>query len=278
MENPAERVEVLRQEVAAFKERVVNLSPEDWDRPSACEGWSVADVIAHLSGQAFALNVSRGLQGDFSPPAGAAPATEHNEDEFARNIFQRAFNTRAEFGDRLQETLFQRLDESVDVFNGVDQEQWDNQCYWPPGPEPVRTMLDMRISELTMHAWDVCSQFDPDYRLSDGSVRVLMDTVNRAARRAFRPDPTIPAPQVYQFVIDHPVEVVYELVIANEEIVLRPGEAGEKADVVFQCDGETYVMVMYGRLTPNDALVSGKMDWDGNERLALGFGARFLGG
>ena len=278
MENPAERVEVLRQEVAAFKERVVNLSPEDWDRPSACEGWSVADVIAHLSGQAFALNVSRGLQGDSSPPTGAAPATEHNEDEFARNIFQRAFHTRAEFGDRLQETLFQRLDESVDVFNGVDQEQWDNQCYWPPGPEPVRTMLDMRISELTMHAWDVCSQFDPDYRLSDGSVRVLMDTVNRAARRAFRPDPTIPAPQVYRFVIDHPVEVVYELVIANEEIVLRPGETGEKADVVFQCDGETYVMVMYGRLTPNDALVSGKMDWDGNERLALGFGARFLGG
>jgi uncharacterized protein (TIGR03083 family) len=278
MENPAERVEVLRQETAAFKERVAALSSADWDRPSACEGWSVADVMAHLSGQAFALNVSRGLQGDSSSPTGATPATEHNEDEFARNIFQRAFNTRAEFGDRLQETLFQRLDESVDVFNGVDQEQWDNQCYWPPGPEPVRTMLDMRISELTMHAWDVCSQFDPDYRLSDGSVRVLMDTVNRAARRAFRPDPTIPAPQVYQFVIDHPVEVVYELVIANEEIVLRPGETGEKADVVFQCDGETYVMVMYGRLTPNDALVSGKMDWDGNERLALGFGARFLGG
>ena len=37
-------------------------------------------------------------------------------------------------------------------------------------------------------------------------------------------------------------------------------------------------MVMYGRLTPDEALVSGKMDWDGDERLALGFGARFLGG
>ena len=87
---PAERVEVLRQEVATFKERVAALSAEDWDRPSACDGWSVADVVAHLSGQAFALNVSRGLQGDYSPPAGAAPVTEHNEDEFARNIFQRA--------------------------------------------------------------------------------------------------------------------------------------------------------------------------------------------
>ena len=280
MPSPADRVEVLRQEAAAFKERVAALSPEDWDRPSACDGWSVADVVAHLSGQAFALNVSRGLQGDYSPPAGAAPVTEHNEDEFARNIFQRAFNTRAEAGDHLQEVLFQRLDESVDVFAGVADQQWDNLCYWPPGPEPVHTMLDMRISELTMHAWDVCSRFDPDYRLSDGSVRVLMDTVNRAARRAFRPDPTIPAPQVYRFVIDEPVAAVYELVIANEEIVLRQAqdERDGGADVTFKCDGETYVMVMYGRLTPDEALVSGKMDWDGNERLALGFGARFLGG
>ena len=278
MQSPVERVEVLRQEVAAFKERIAALSSEDWDRPSACDGWSVADVVAHLSGQTFALNVSRGLQGDYSPPAGAAPVTEHNEDEFARNIFQRAFNTRAEFGDRLQEVLFQRLDEAVDLFDTVESGQWDNLCYWPPGPEPVHTMLDMRISELTMHAWDVCSCFDPDYRLSNGSVSVLMDTVNRAARRAFRPDPTIPAPQVYRFEIDQPVEAVYELEIANEETFFRQGEGGEQADAVFRCDGETFVMVMYGRLDPNEALVSGKMDWDGDERLALGFGARFLGG
>ncbi len=278
MLNPSERVEVLRQEVAAFKQRVADLSPDDWERPSACDGWSVADVVAHLSGQAFALNVSRGLQGDYSPPAGAAPVTEHNEDEFARNIFQRAFNTRAEIGDRLQEVLFQRLDEAVDLFDTVESGQWDNLCYWPPGPEPVHTMLDMRISELTMHAWDVCSQFDPDYRLSDGSVRVLMDTVNRAARRAFRPDPTIPAPQVYRFIIEDPVSAVFELEIANEETFFRLGEGGEQADAVFRCDGETFVMVMYGRLDPNEALVSGKMDWDGDERLALGFGARFLGG
>ena len=278
MQSPSDRVEILRQEVAALKERLAALAPEDWEKPSACDGWTIADVAAHLAGQAFALHVSRGLQGDSSPPDGAAPVTEHDEDQFARNIFQRAFSTRDEAGDRLQEILFRRLDESVDVFTGVEGDQWDNPCYWPPGPEPVRTMLDMRISELTMHAWDICSCFDPDYRLSDGSVSVLMDTVNRAARRAFRPDPTIPAPQVYRFNIDQPVETSFELVIANEEVILRQGSGDEEPDVTFLCDGETYVMVMYGRLTPDEALISEKMDWDGSERLALGFGARFLGG
>lgn len=278
MQSPVERVEVLRQEAAAFKERVAALTPEDWERPSACDGWSVADVVAHLSGQDFVLNVGRGLQGDHSPLPGAVQVAEHDEDEFARNIFQRAFNTRAEAGDRLQEMLFRRLDEAVDLFDTVEEGQWNNLCYWPPGPEPVHTMLDMRISELTMHAWDVCSRFNPDYRLSENSVPALMDTVNRAVRRAFRPDTTIPAPQIYRFVIDQPVEAVYELVIANEEVTLRTGAGGDQADVVFRCDGETYVMVMYGRISPEDAIMSGKLDWEGDERLALGFGARFLGG
>ena len=286
---PTDRVAILRQEVADFKERVAALSPKDWDKPSACQGWSVADAVAHIVGQAFAFTVTRGLQGDFSPPTGAPPVTEHNEDDFARNIFQRAFNTRSEVGDRLQEILFQRLDEAVEVFDGVGADEWEKQCYWPPGPEPVRVMLDMRISELSMHAWDVCSRFDPDYRLSDGSVRVLMDTVPRAVRRAFRPDPALPRPISFRFVIDRPLSVSYDLEFSSEGSALRQTQderiGGQDSsvpatlpDVTFRCDGETYVMVMYGRTTPEHAMASGRLTWEGDEGLALGFGERFKGG
>ncbi|MDE2844855.1 MAG: SCP2 sterol-binding domain-containing protein, partial [Chloroflexota bacterium] len=78
--------------------------------------------------------------------------------------------------------------------------------------------------------------------------------------------------------IGEPVEASFELVIANEEVTLRRSSGDEEADVEFICDGETYVMVMYGRITPDEAIVSGDLDWEGDERLALGFGARFLGG
>lgn len=280
METPIERVEILRQEVARFKERVANLAPQDRELPSACDGWTVADVVAHLVGQAFPLTVSRGLQGDYSPPPGAPAVTAHNEDDFARNIFQRAFNTRAEVGDRLLEALAERLDESVTVFEGVGHEQWDNLCYWPPGPETVRVMLDMRISELSMHAWDVCSRFDSDYRLSDGAVRVLMDTVPRAVRRAFRPDPSLSAPVIFRFAIDAPVVALYDLVFTPEGAVLQQPQDPKttQADVAFRCDGETYVMVMYGRTAPDAAIASGRLLWEGDDVLALGFGRRFLGG
>lgn len=289
MQSPVERVEILRQEVAEFKDRVAALSPEAWNRPSACAGWTVADVIAHLVGQDFALRVRRGLDGDFSPPAGAPPVAEHDEDAFARNIYQRAFSTRDQVGDRLQETLFQRLDESVEVFAGVAPEQWELLCYWPPGPEPARVMLDMRISELSMHAWDVCSRFDLDYRLSDGSVRVLMDTVPRAVRRAFRPDPGLAGPLTFRFLIDHPVAARYDLVFANAAVALHqaqdegdegppPGAVAGAPDVTFRCDGETYVMVMYGRIAPETALADGRLTWAGSAELALNFGKRFQGG
>ena len=288
MADPVARVAVLRQEVAAFKERVATLAPEAWEQPSACQGWTVADVVAHLVGQDFALRLSRGLQGDSSPPEGAPPVAEHDEDQFARNIFQRAFNTREQVGNRLQEVLFQRLDEAVQAFAAVRPEQWDNLCYWPPGPEPVRVMLDMRISELAMHAWDVCSRFDPAYRLSDGCIPALMDTTPRAVRRAFRPDPSLTTPLSFRFVIDRPVAAVFDLLLAAEGATLgqvrsEGGTLGEDrnlpaADVTFRCDGETYVMVMYGRVAPEAAMADGRLAWEGDAALAQGFGARFQGG
>ena len=48
--------------------------------------------------------------------------------------------------------------------------------------------------------------------------------------------------------------------------------------MTFQCDGETYVLVMYGRLKVMDELAEGRLTFDGNPALAAGFGRRFVGG
>ena len=89
---------MLEAEVSAVKEYFASLSPEDLRAPSACVDWSVADVMGHLAGQDHASRVSRGLQGDFSPPAGAPAVAGHAEDQFARSIFRRALATREHHG------------------------------------------------------------------------------------------------------------------------------------------------------------------------------------
>ena len=260
-----------------MKQYLATLSPEDLQRPSACVDWSVADVVGHLAGQEHASRVLRGLQGDFSPPEGSPAVADHDEDQFAKGIFDRALATREQHGGLLVDYLSQRLDETVEVFNGVGPGDWDKLCYWPPGPEAVRTLLDQRIAELTMHTWDIRSVIDDEYHLSDDAVKVLIEGVDRAVRRAFRSDPSLTVPLVHRFVIEGPAATRKDIVIAADSAQVRPAGNSEP-DVSFICGGETYVLVMYGRLTVAGALADGRMTFDGDPALAVGFGRRFVGG
>ena len=277
MVTPEERVNVLQAEAETLKTYLSSLPAEAWNEPSACEGWTVADVVAHLTWTDIAQRVTRGLEGDSSAPEGAPAVADHDEDRFAENIFRRAISNREQLGDNLLGILNQRLDESVQVFSKVSPQDWEKPCYWPPGPEPVRTILDIRISELTMHAWDIRWPVDARYHLSDDSIRVLMQTVDRAVRRAFRPDEEIHSQIRYRFEVMEPFEAAYDVVMAAQGTHVEPASAGT-ADVTFRCDGETYVLVMYGRLSPEDAVDQGRLTFQGDPELADSFGRRFKGG
>ena len=277
MDTPESKTKVLEAEVNSVKEYLASLSNDDLQRPSACVDWSVADVLAHLAGQDHAPRVRRGLQGDYSPEEGSPAVADHDEDQFAKNIFNRALSTREQHGDQLLSYLAQRLDEVVEVFNSVGPNDWDNLCYWPPGPMAVWTLLDQRIAELTMHTWDVRSVLDNDFHLSADAVEALIEGVDRAVRRAFRPDPSLADPLVHRFVLEDPAATRRDIVIAADGAYVQPAGNNEP-DVTFQCDGETYVLVMYGRLTVADALAEGRLTFDGNPALAVGFGRRFVGG
>ena len=272
-DTPQSRAGVLAVEVERFTTYLGSLPPEAWDQPSACEGWTVA----HVAMQPFALQLMRGLSGDFSPPEGSPAVAEHDEDRFAENIYQRALSSRERLGGQLLEDLSRDLDEAVQLFKNVGPNDWDKLCYWPPGPEPVRTLLDMRISELTMHAWDIRSVLEEDYHLSEDSVRVLIDTVPRAVRRAFRPDPSLRQPIRYRFIVTEPVSNSIDLVAAAEGTRVEIPNT-EPPDVTFRCRGETYVLVMYGRLKPGQAIADDGMAVVGNMEVAAGFGQRFKGG
>ena len=237
MSTPEYRVKVLEAEVGSAKEYLESLRSEDLQKPSACENWTVADVVAHMVGQDFALRVTRGLQGDSSPPEGAPAVADHDEDRFAQNISDRAKSTNERHGRQLVEVFGQRLAETVEVFAGVPSTDWDKLCYWPPGPEPVRTLLDLRIAELTMHIWDIRSVIDEEYHLSDDSIAVLTETVNRAVRRAFRPDPSLQEPLRYRFVIAEPIGKTVDIVLAGSgaRVELASEEA---ADLIFGAMGK----------------------------------------
>jgi len=277
MTTPEATAKILESEVNVVKGYLAALSEFDLQKPSACENWSVADVMAHLAGQDHALVIRKGLEGDYSPPEGAPAVANHNEDEFAQRIFNRALATKEQHGGSLTAYLIQRLEEVVEVFNSVGPQDWEKLCYWPPGPEQVQTLLSQRVAELTMHTWDIRSVLDDQYHLSDNAVSVLIDGVDRAVRRAFRPDPSINTPITHRFVIEGSSATKKDIVIGFAGAQIGSASS-EEPDVTFECDGESYVLIMYGRLKIADALAHGQLYFDGNPALAVGFGRRFVGG
>lgn len=283
MNTTADRIDLLEREAQQLLTFLRDLSREEWQTASACAGWTIADVVGHLTSVDLANRMLRGLDGDHSPPEGSPAPEQHDESVFAQSIYQRAIDASSRLGDGLLDDFAQRIDESVALFRQVPFDRWDSLVYWPPGPLTMDTLLTQRIAELTMHAWDIRSRLEGDYHLSEGSVAALLDTVDRAARRAFRPDPTLQDHLLrYRFCMTGPEERVIDLALSDdaaETVELSPGTSSGPAHVTFSCDGETCVLVMYGRLTPKDALNEGRLQLtDGDVLLATGFGDRFVGG
>lgn len=283
MTTTAQDIDLLEREAGLLLDFLQTLPAESWQSASACEGWTVADVVGHLTSVDLSNRLLRGLDGDFSPPDGSPASDQHDEDAFAQSIYRRAIDASQRLGDGLLVDFTHRINETVALFRQVQVDQWDNLVYWPPGPMSVRTLLIQRIAELTMHGWDIRSRLENDYHLSDGSVSALLDTVDRAARRAFRPDPLLAGrPLRYRFRITHPDLRSLDLILSDDvaEIIHYPsGVSLPPADVTFECDGETCVLVMYGRLTPHAAVGARRLSVvDGEPYLAATFGDRFVGG
>ena len=87
MSTQVECVKVIQTESARLQQYLTALPQDAWTTPSACALWEVRDVVAHLTTgiEGFTLRITRGLQGDTSPPDGRSctcvlrviPAVQH---------------------------------------------------------------------------------------------------------------------------------------------------------------------------------------------------------
>jgi uncharacterized protein (TIGR03083 family) len=277
MYSDADRAKIVQAEAKRLEQFLGALSPEDWQRPSACDQWHIADVVAHLTGMRVAYTIARGLQGDVTPPEGRPPMGALHEDTFREAIAQGAMAFRERVGDQLLPTFMANNAQLAQVLAGLAPHDWETRGYHPMGPEPVRTLIDMRITELAMHGWDIRSRLDPQATLSMDSLPALCQTIPRAVRRAFRPEASRSTPVRYRFVVAGPVAVRQDIVLSQEGGRCEPA-SDNQADVIFRCTTETYVLVMFGRCTVEAALRDGRLSYEGDPELVAAFGQAFVGG
>ncbi len=275
--------EARREEIARAGRRIEyflgTLSVEDLTRQSACEGWTVGDVVGHLIERGAPLpdQIQRGLAGDLSPTPGFTDDPPISEDQFRLDLDRRAVELRLELGDGLL-AEFARVNGEFDrVLSLVQPEDWDKLCYHRLRPETVRSKADIRIAELAMHEWDMRWAFDPEAKLAEDSLPGLVYASGRAVRRAFRADSSRQRAVRYRFTLGVPNPSAVDVVLAPEGASFEIEGPGEP-DLILVCGPATYAMVIFGRWRLRDVIADGRLIAERVEDLIDAFADAFVGG
>jgi uncharacterized protein (TIGR03084 family) len=153
-----EAMERITNDLAAqhveLREILTGLTPEQWDAPSLCEGWSVADVVLHLTqSDEVALGSARGTITIAAPSAGwdldALYAGQATMDEIA------AAAVEAQRGATPADLLARwsrAADALVSTLALTDPKR---PLPWVVGELPARTLATTRLAECWIHTGDI---------------------------------------------------------------------------------------------------------------------------
>ncbi len=107
----------------------------------------------------------------------------------------------------------------------------------------------MRLSEHTLHSWDIAVVLDPDATLPPDTLDLVLPNVERIIRFVGRPT------EPYRTIAVHTTSPESDLVLAIGEagvtLVEADGDADGSADTALTLPAEAFVRLVYGRLDPD---------------------------
>jgi uncharacterized protein (TIGR03083 family) len=272
METPEYRLRLIQMESERLGGSLQALPPGAWSQPSVCQRWAVHDVVGHLilGAELYTNAVMRGLQGDTTPLEGWPAAGSVNAASAAPLLDQLSVARRQDLGADLLPTFHATTAKLQRVLAGVSPPAWETVCYHPAGLLPVHFFVILRLTEVVMHGWDIRSRFEPAATLAPESLPAFLDVLTAAIGWAFGPDVPPANPVRYRFALTGTYARCLDIVVSREGVHLEASSA-DHADVLYSCSPETFVFVMYGRLTLTDAMAQGRLQVDGDTPLVTAF-------
>lgn len=273
-----ERIHLLRTETERLEQYLRELPDEAWGHPSACDRWTVADVVAHLTwlSQNYPPRITRALLDDASPDSADHRRLGSGQMDPAEEGDQ-AIALRRALGDRLLSEFIvgnKALDQAL---GKVGPQDWDKLVYRAVGTESLRNLVDVFITERTVHGWDIRSCFDPQASLSLECVPIIVERIAQRPRWWSFKEGLAPLPLRYRFEVTSPTSYSVDVVVTEDKQFMEVASSRD-AQVTCQTDGETYIMLMYGRITPSQALSDGRVAFEGDQALVTAFVRGFTGG
>jgi uncharacterized protein (TIGR03083 family) len=280
MSTVEERLEILKAEYQRLENNLRTLSPQAWRHPSTCDQWTVADVIAHLTGsiKLHAIAITEALQAKSATPEHLQRRSHPRMDAAA--TAQRGIALRQELGNRLLSEFVASAKAIEHALAQVGPDDWEKVYYRPHGAEPIRTLLDNAIAEVCVHRWDVMYPFDPQVELSHEGVAVIVERYPHRPRwwDIAMPEQHPPLPVRFRFAISGAAAPGTDFVVATPEEKDMEVASDLPAQVTFRCDAQTFVQLAYGRLRPTSAHAKGALTYEGSQVWAEIFLHSYVGG
>ena len=273
MASAAARVEVLKTETDRFRRYLSDLPDEAWGVQSACERWQVSDVIAHLASAVdnYSGNMARGLNGDSAPPDGAAPPGPSGVAARLEANAQRAIALKDSLGEDLLPTFTSKCADLDQLLAGIGPGDWGTPCYHTAAVISARTYVDLRITEVVVHEWDIRSRLEPGFHLSALALPAVLDLLPVfVVGRLFRPGSGLSGPARFRWDLTGEAPGSYDIVVENGLARMEAASAAEPS-VTFTCDASDFALLAYGRINFDTALSDGRISVQGDHDLAAAF-------
>ena len=145
-------MEALREQLRELLSVVAELDERGLALPSACDGWSIADVLLHLAqtnelATASANGETAGVVGEWAAPAGPM-RTDVND--IAGRAVERE---RGSSGGAARARWVKSADDMADALEACDPA---SRVQWVAGDMAPRTLATTRLAETWIHTGDVC--------------------------------------------------------------------------------------------------------------------------
>jgi hypothetical protein len=112
----------------------------------------------------------------------------------------------------------------------------------------VRALVHAGVFELAIHGWDIRSALEPSAHLSPEALAVMPDHFTDCLHWCFLPDAKLPTPVRYRFVLTGMLTSTWDIVVEGDTAHMALAAEALPADATFRCDGETFALMLCGRV------------------------------
>ncbi|HEY6294617.1 MAG TPA: maleylpyruvate isomerase family mycothiol-dependent enzyme [Streptosporangiaceae bacterium] len=231
--SPGPWIVALRHSHDRLEAIVEPLDPAQLEHPAYPSKWSIAQVLSHLGSQAeiFGLWLDSSLSGT-EPPGRETFGPIWDSWNARSPQAQTADGLRA---DRITLERMESLD--ADQLAGLHLNLFGTDL-------DAVGLGRMRVSEHSVHTWDVAVALDPAATLAPDAVGLLVDTLGQFVARAAKPDGV--QRRLCVSTTDPEREFILE---TSESVTLTPADRDEDLPEL-RLPAEAFIRLLYGRLDP----------------------------